>query len=91
MGGMEEHVVMLGRGLVQRGYRVGALCPAQEPVRPLRDALRAGGVTVHTPVERQGAPGGTARRLRDLVGTLREYPRCILHLHLNGHSGGALL
>jgi glycosyltransferase involved in cell wall biosynthesis len=91
MGGMEEHVVMLGRGLVQRGYRVGALCPAQEAVRPMREALQAGGVAVHTPVQRQAAKGGTARRLRDLVGTLREYPRCILHLHLNGHSGGALL
>ncbi|MGH2355436.1 MAG: glycosyltransferase family 4 protein [Chloroflexota bacterium] len=91
MGGMEEHVLLLGRGLVRRGFRVAALCPPHEAVQPLRRALADAGVAVHCPTERQTVSFGAARRLRELVQTLRRYPGCILHLHLTGHSGGGLL
>jgi glycosyltransferase involved in cell wall biosynthesis len=91
MGGMEEHVLMLGRGLVRRGYRVGALCPPGDAVQPMRLSLAEAGVDVHVPAERQGRAGGALRRLGALVGILQRFPRCILHLHLTGHGGGSLV
>jgi glycosyltransferase involved in cell wall biosynthesis len=91
MGGMEEHVLLLGRGLIQRGYPVATICSPRAAIRPLREALSSAGVEVHSVAERQGTRLGTLRRLQALTETLRRYPDCILHLHLTGHTGGDLI
>ena len=43
MGGMEEHVVMLGRGLVQRGYRSGPYAPPRSRCAPCGKPCERGG------------------------------------------------
>jgi glycosyltransferase involved in cell wall biosynthesis len=91
MGGMEEHVVLLGRGLVRRGYRVAAICPSHDAVQPLRQRLQEAGVIVHCPVERRDAGLRAAGRLGHLIATVRRYPGCVVHLHLTGHQGGSLM
>jgi glycosyltransferase involved in cell wall biosynthesis len=91
MGGMEEHVLQLGRGLAARGVRVGVICSDRPAIEPLRGGLLAGGVEVHALAESGGSPGGVARRLADLVNTFRSYPRCVLHLHSTGYRGADLV
>jgi glycogen synthase len=91
MGGMEEHVLQLGRTLAARGVRVGAICSLHDEIRPLRDALAAAGVTVHALAESGGSAGGIARRLADLVRTLHAYRGGVLHLHFTGFRGGDLV
>jgi glycosyltransferase involved in cell wall biosynthesis len=91
MGGMEEHVLQLGRTLVQRGVRVGAICSLHEEIEPLRSALTAAGVTVHALAESGRSVGGVARRTADLVRTLRLYKGGVLHLHFTGFRGGDLV
>src|SRR5262245_4913988 len=91
MGGMEGHLIQLGRGLVGRGFQVAAICSDAEVIRPLRAALADAGVAVHDLPDRSRARLGAARRLRVLVHILRGYPGCILHLHLTGHRGGTLV
>ena len=44
MGGMEEHVIQLGRTLVQRGTRVGVICSLHAEIEPMRQQLRDAGV-----------------------------------------------
>ena len=91
MGGMEEHVLQLGRGLVERGATVAALCSPVEDVRPLRDELAQAGVHVHAVAEQHGSKLDVARRLRELAAVVRRYPGSILHLHITGHEGGELV
>jgi glycosyltransferase involved in cell wall biosynthesis len=91
MGGMEEHVLQLGRTLVQRGVRVGAICSLHEEIEPLRAALTAAGVTVHAVAESGRSIGGVARRTGDLVRTLSLYKGGVLHLHFTGFRGGDLV
>jgi glycosyltransferase involved in cell wall biosynthesis len=91
MGGMEEHVRLLGRGLAGRGYTVATICSSRDEIRALREGLFEAGVTVHSLAERGGSPLGALHRLRSLTQTLRRYPGCILHLHLTGHAGGELV
>src|SRR4051812_34557233 len=91
MGGMEEHVLQLGRTLVQRGARVGVICSLHEEIRPLREALVAAGVTVHAIPESGGSPSGVGRRLAELMRTLGEYRGGVLHLHFTGFRGGDLV
>jgi glycosyltransferase involved in cell wall biosynthesis len=91
MGGMEEHVLQLGRTLAQRGVRVGAICSLHDEIQPLRDALAAAGVAVHALEPSHGSPTGTARRLADLVRTLSAYRGGVLHLHFTGFRGGDLV
>jgi glycosyltransferase involved in cell wall biosynthesis len=91
MGGMEEHILLLGRGLARRGYTVAAICPPRQTIHALRAGLAAVGVDVHCAPERGSAPADIMRRLRALVAILRRYPRCVLHLHLTGHAGGELV
>jgi glycosyltransferase involved in cell wall biosynthesis len=87
---MEAHLVQLGQGLVRRGVRVAAICSPRPELQPMRLALSEAGVRVHELEDRGGSPLGVARRLRDLVRTLRQYPGCILHLHLGGYGGADL-
>jgi glycogen synthase len=91
MGGMEEHVLQLGRGFVERGIRVAVICSPYEEIRPLRDQLRAAGVEVHSLPDRGRGPMGALRRFQALVQTLRRYPRCVLHMHFTGYRGGDLV
>src|SRR3954447_11247390 len=91
MGGMEKHLVQLAAGLVQRRFRVGAICSPSDGIAPLRHQLVQAGVEVHVPADRTASGLDSPRRLRDLVRVLRAYPECILHLHFSGHSGGDIL
>jgi len=88
---MEEHILLLGRGLVHQGYSVAAICSTREEIHPLRDSLATEGIRVHGLDERAGSRLGGLQRLQALRRTLRQYPGCILHLHLTGHHGGDLI
>jgi len=91
MGGMEEHVLQLGRGLVARGFPVAVICSWHEAIRPLREALAAAGVDVFALTHRRASPLGMLPRVVTLARILRRYPGSVLHLHFTGHTGGDLL
>lgn len=91
MGGMEEHVLQVGRGLAERGIRVGVICSTRPAIQPLRDALQAAHVEVRALAESGGSPASIVHRFTDLVKTFRLYPRCVLHLHSTGYRGGDLV
>lgn len=91
MGGMEEHLILLGRVLVRRGFKVAAICSPAASVRPLRDGLAAAGVEVHAPDERISSRLGGIDRLRALRRILKAYRGCVLHMHLGGPDGGHLV
>jgi len=92
MGGMEEHILVLARGLVERGVDVAVICSDREAIEPLRFELGRAGVRVHALPERSAGPArGLPVRLRALIATLRQYPGGVLHLHLTGHNGGELV
>jgi glycosyltransferase involved in cell wall biosynthesis len=91
MGGMEEHVLQVGRGLVQRGIRVGIICSTRPAIQPLRDALREAGAEVHALPESGGSVSGVWQRFSDLVRTFRAYPGCVLHVHSTGYRGADLV
>jgi glycosyltransferase involved in cell wall biosynthesis len=91
MGGMEEHVLQLGRGFVERGVPVAAICSPYEEIRPLREQLSAAGVAVHALPDRGRPPLGVARRVLALYRTLRRYPGCVVHMHFTGYRGGDLV
>jgi glycosyltransferase involved in cell wall biosynthesis len=91
MGGMEEHVLQLGRGFVERGVPAAVICSPNEDIRPLREALSQAGVNVHALQERGRGPLGALRRFQSLVATLKQYPGCVLHLHFTGYRGGDLV
>jgi glycosyltransferase involved in cell wall biosynthesis len=91
MGGMEAHVLQLGRTLAQRGVRVGVICSLHAEIQPLREGLIEAGVTVHALAESGGSAGGVARRFSELVQTLKTYRGGVLHLHFTGFRGGDLV
>lgn len=76
VGGTAGYVLMLGRGLRRRGYRVAAICHATEGVATMRAALEEAGVDVR-PIER---PGGRLDRQRAFRGLMREYRGGVLAL-----------
>jgi glycosyltransferase involved in cell wall biosynthesis len=91
MGGMEEHVLLLAGGLVARGIRTATVCSPRPEIQPLREALTARGVTVHTPSERRTSPADAVRRVRELAGIFRRYRGGVLHVHSTGFHGGELV
>ncbi len=91
MGGMEEHVLQLGRGFVERGVPVAVICSPYEEIRPLREHLAAWGVDVYPLPDRGRGPLGALRRFQALLQTLRRYKGCILHMHFTGYRGGDLV
>jgi len=91
MGGMEEHVLQLGRGFVERGVPVAVICSPYEEIRPLREHLAARGVDVYPLPDRGRGPLGALRRFQALLQTLRRYKGCILHMHFTGYRGGDLV
>src|SRR5262245_27330723 len=91
MGGMEEHIVTLAGGLVERGLCVAVLCSNRDEISPFRRSLRDVGVELHPLAERQAGALGPAGRVRQLVETFRRYPASIVHMHLTGHNGGELV
>lgn len=91
MGGMEEHVLQLGRGLVERGVRTAVICSPYESIRPMREQLARDGVEVHALPDRGRGPLGALRRFQSLLQTLRQYPGCVLHMHFTGYRGGDLV
>ncbi|MEX1254782.1 MAG: glycosyltransferase family 4 protein [Dehalococcoidia bacterium] len=90
MGGMEEHILKLARGLRSRGHHVTLICPPDNVIAPLRAACLAVGVHVRVVSEGQG-PRGAIRRLRALTRLLRPHRHGVLHLHLTGPYGGELV
>jgi glycosyltransferase involved in cell wall biosynthesis len=91
MGGMEEHVLQLGRGFVARGLPVAVICSPYEEIRPLREQLAASGVDVHPLPDRGRGPLGALRRFQALLQTLQRYKGCVLHMHFTGYRGGDLV
>jgi glycosyltransferase involved in cell wall biosynthesis len=91
MGGLEAHVAQLGRGLVERGLKVAAVCLPRPDLEPLRASLSGGGVEVHVLQVRGASPVGGLTRLRGLVRILKRFPRAIVHLHYGGYGGGELI
>ena len=89
MGGMEEHILKLARGLRGSGHAVALICPPDQVVAPLREACASAGVDVHALAERRG-PFGALRRVRELSRLLRPHRDGVLHLHLTGPYGGEL-
>jgi glycosyltransferase involved in cell wall biosynthesis len=91
IGGLEAHVVQLGRGLVARGLVVAAVCLPRLDLEPMRLALSESGVRTHLLPGRAVSPFAAARRLAGLVSILRTYPGCIVHMHYGGYGGGELI
>src|SRR5215216_499670 len=91
MGGMEEHVIQLASGLVQRGVSTAVICSPYETIAPMREQLAANGVAVHALPDRGRGPVGAARRFMTLLQVLRNYPGCVLHMHFTGYRGGDLV
>ncbi|HVP05116.1 MAG TPA: glycosyltransferase [Dehalococcoidia bacterium] len=89
MGGMEQHIVSLGRGLRRRGYRTSLICSSDPVIAPLREACEAEGVEVHALDDARGAIAKVGR-LRDLERLLQNYRGGTLHLHLTGPFRGEL-
>ena len=90
MGGLEAHLIDLAKGLPRRGWRVALICSPRPDIEPLRQKFSELGVQVHTVPEAtnffQLIP-----RIRNLVRVLRLHPGCVVHLHLQGESGGTLI
>jgi glycosyltransferase involved in cell wall biosynthesis len=76
VGGTAGYVVMLGRGLRRRGYRVAAICHATDGVAPMRASLAEVGVDVR-PIE---SAGGRLDRQRAYRKLMREYRGGVLAL-----------
>jgi glycosyltransferase involved in cell wall biosynthesis len=91
MGGMEEHVLQLGRGFVERGVPVAVICSPYDDIRPLREQLGAAGADVYALPDRGRGPLGALKRFWALIQTLRRYPGCVLHMHFTGYRGGDLV
>jgi glycosyltransferase involved in cell wall biosynthesis len=91
MGGMEEHLLLLGRALLRRAFPVAAICSPAEEIRPLRDGLAKAGVFVHALEHRDSGRLGILQRFCALVDTLRRYPGCVVHIHSTGFHNGDLL
>ena len=91
MGGMEEHVLQVGRGLVRRGLRVGVICASRPAIEPMRAALVADGAEVHAFTDPGRTPAVLAQRFSQLVQTFRHYPGHVLHVHSTGYRGADLV
>jgi glycosyltransferase involved in cell wall biosynthesis len=91
MGGLEAHVVQLGRGLVERGLTVAAVCLPRDDLEPLRASLAEAGIQVHVLESRRARLHGPVRRLSGVTKILQKYKGCIVHLHYGGYGGGELI
>jgi glycosyltransferase involved in cell wall biosynthesis len=91
MGGLEEHVLQLARGLRARGFPVGVICSRHDAVRPLREGLASVDVEVYALASRRASLLGALPRTLSLARILRRYAGGILHLHFTGHTGGDLV
>jgi glycosyltransferase involved in cell wall biosynthesis len=91
MGGMEEHLFVLARGLVARGIDVSALCPGGAGTQVLRERLGHAGANVELLPDRGRSPWGLGRRALALARSVRRRPGCVVHLHITGHAGGNLV
>lgn len=90
MGGMEEHVIQLARGLKARGFPVAVMCSGHDGIRQMRDALTESGVDVHLLASLRATPLTAVTRVVALSRVLRRYQGGLLHLHFTGHTGGDL-
>src|SRR6185295_10318243 len=90
MGGMEEHVIQLARGLKARGFPVAVMCSGHDGIREMRDALTESGVDVHLLATQRATPFTAVTRVIALSRVLRRYQGGLHHLHFTGHTGGDL-
>jgi glycosyltransferase involved in cell wall biosynthesis len=91
MGGMEEHLLVLANGLLERGVDVTVLCPPAAGIGVLRERLSRSGAHVEILPDRGRTPQGFVRRILALARAVRSRPNCVVHLHLTGHTGGSLV
>jgi glycosyltransferase involved in cell wall biosynthesis len=91
MGGMEEHLLVLANGLLDRGIEVTLLCPPDAGIEALREQLSQYGAAVEVLPDRGRTPIGVARRMLALARVVRSRPDCVVHLHVTGHRGGSLV
>lgn len=89
MGGLEEHVIQLGRELTARGHQVAAICRPLPGLEPLRRSLAEAGVTVHCSSDTRRNPVAIIWRFWELYRTIKSYPRCVVHLHMGINLGDA--
>src|SRR5678815_2205527 len=73
MGGMEEHVIQLARGLKARGFPVAVMCSGHDGIREMRDALTESGVDVHLLATQRATPLTAVTRVVALSRVLRRY------------------
>jgi glycosyltransferase involved in cell wall biosynthesis len=89
-GGTEDHVLQVAKGLVRRGFRVGAIVSPRPDLNWLRTELEEAGTEVHEAPERGGGVLPAIDRIRMMARLLRPYRSGILHLQFNGHPSGEL-
>jgi glycosyltransferase involved in cell wall biosynthesis len=89
MGGMEEHILHLARGLAARGRRVALVCSPNEEIEPLRRPAAEAGAQVFE-VGSGGGLSATIWRLLALWRTFKSFKFGILHIHMTGPHGGEL-
>jgi glycosyltransferase involved in cell wall biosynthesis len=90
MGGIEVHITDLGRGLMRRGWDVALVCSTLAEIDPLRQAMVSLGAEVHAEPEATN-PLQMIHRAWRLFRVLRRYTGAVVHLHLQGESGGLLV
>jgi glycosyltransferase involved in cell wall biosynthesis/GT2 family glycosyltransferase len=89
MGGIEAHIIDLAGGLKRREWDVALICSTLRDIEPLRDEMSRIGVTVHA-IPHALNPFQLIHRAWRLITVLRRYRGSVVHLHLQGESGGML-
>jgi glycosyltransferase involved in cell wall biosynthesis len=77
-GGLAVYAMELGAALRRDGYRVAAICHANETVRPMREALADSGVEVHVMTNFGRSMVGRLGRVFLLRNLLLEYEGAVL-------------
>jgi glycosyltransferase involved in cell wall biosynthesis len=90
IGGLEAYTTRLATRLVDRGYRVGAICYRAEAIAPLRDDLARAGVTLHVSEDLDSSPLGRLKRLWSLRAAARQYRGGVLVLMMGYHEKGGM-
>lgn len=89
VGGVEEHVLQLARGLIARGAELTLVCPESVELDAYVQRLRLAGASVQR-ITLSRRPGLVlaARRFVAFVRLLRSSRSEVLHVHLIGYEGG---
>jgi glycosyltransferase involved in cell wall biosynthesis len=88
VGGTAGYVIMLGRGLGRRGFRVAAICSDTDDVASMRAQLTQAGVEVRTIGGGDRSFGSRLARHSRLTSIVRAYPGCTLALMMGYFTRG---